>query len=221
MTQENSAGWLRRFASGRIMAGITTRAAGEPAARSSVATVAVEQVHGGSLAIVGPAAIDPCVIAGCDALLSRIPQQLLTVRTADCVPIFFADADRHVIGIAHAGWRGLLARLPMRMVAAFCQSFSSHASRLRVAIGPAIRVCCYEVGPEFLSRFGACVARQSGRWMCDLIGVATAQLRQAGVAAHHIIDSEHCTGCEPDQWYSVRREGQSTGRMTSWIMLKP
>ena len=186
-----------------------------------VAPVAAEQVHGAGVAIIEAACSPSQPIAGCDALITHVPAQALCVRTADCVPLLFAEPQRGVIGIAHAGWRGVVLQLPARVMMALRQQSHVSPSEVRVAIGPAIRACCYEVGPEFAPRFGRWVARRGGRWMCDLIGAANAQLRQAGVSAEHIFDSRRCTACEPHLWYSVRREGASTGRMTSFIMLKP
>jgi copper oxidase (laccase) domain-containing protein len=107
------------------------------------------------------------------------------------------------------------------MIAAFRHMSYSDPADLLVAIGPAIRACCYEVGQEFADRFGRFVHTRKGRLTCDLIGVATEQFRQAGIRAEHLFDSGHCTGCERGEWFSLRREGQAAGRLTSLIMLRP
>lgn len=185
-----------------------------------VTMVEVEQVHGSSVAIVEHCASPTTVVAGADALLTRVPGVALLVRTADCLPVFFADPTRGVVGIAHAGWRGLAASLLARVVSAFRHTYHSQASELRVALGPAIRVCCYEVGAEFRERFGPCVRERGGRWMCDLVGVARAQLEQCGIRSDRILDSRRCTSCEPQHWYSLRRDGPATGRLTSLILLR-
>ncbi len=217
--------WLQHWASPRIMAGGTDRHLNQrqllEGVRSSPVLVEAEQVHGGSLASIGHVRSCAKPIPGCDALLTDVPGMALLIRTADCLPIFFAAPWRGVVGIAHAGWRGLAALLPAKMIAAFRHLYHARPEELHVAIGPAIRSCCYEVGAEFEKRFGRFVQERKGRRTCDLIGVATDQLRQSGVRAQQLFDSGCCTACDLKQWFSVRREGASTGRLTSLIMLHP
>jgi len=217
--------WWRGWAGARVTAGITDRSTTLETLLTRVppgiVMLGAEQVHGASVAMVEQAAMSAQQVAGCDALLTRTPGLVLTMRTADCLPIFFTDSDREAVGLAHVGWRGLAASLPARMVAAFRQAYQSASDRLTVAIGPAIRACCYEVGPEFSARFGPFVRMQGTRRTCDLVGAAIAQLTASGVQRSRIVDCGHCTGCEPERWFSLRREGQSAGRMTSLIMLRP
>ena len=214
----------RGWASRRIIAGITDRSA-DPARladsfQRSVTTVEAEQVHGGSVAIIGPSVADSVrSVPGCDALLTNVAGIALLMRSADCLPILFADPSRGAVGIAHAGWRGLAASLPTRVVAAFRRTYQSRSRDLHVAIGPAIRACCYEVGPEFHARFTPFVREQGGRRTCDLIGVAIDQLQRCGVPAAQIADTQDCTSCETRRWFSLRREGPSTGRLVSFIVM--
>lgn len=226
LTPVDGGGWrLSGWASSRILAGVTDRRTQAsqllrvmaPAARS----VEAAQVHGGSLAVLrgAPAGTEP--VPGCDALLTDTPGVALRIRTADCLPLLFAAPARGVVGIAHAGWRGLAALLPARVLAAFRHVFHAGPEELSVAIGPAIRACCYEVGPEFRQRFGPFVEERSGRRTCDLIGAAIGQLRACGVRAGRIFDAQRCTACEPDAWFSLRREGRQTGRLTSFVMVRP
>ena len=276
--------WFRRWAGHHVAAGITDRQTDCSRMIGSlgvaVSAVAGEQVHGASLAVVEGREEGTRSIPGCDALLTHLSGVALLARTADCLPIFFADPARGVIGIAHAGWRGLAASLPARVVSAFRHVYHTSADELRVAIGPAIRACCYEVGPEFVARFGSFVQTRKGRRTCDLIGVARAQLERCGVRPERVTESARCTACERHnpaigpppsallrkakqkgvgpreclvggvggvsphagrgrtvlspgfdsqseasgvglQWFSLRREGPSTGRMTSLIMMRP
>jgi YfiH family protein len=217
-------GWrLRGWASAQVAAGITNR-------RSDLSqwlgqlkgpvAVSAEQTHGGSLAVIGTRAALLRPVPGCDALLTDLPDVALLIRTADCLPILFADPSRRVVGIAHAGWRGLAASLPTRLVAALRHAYHSRPEALHVAIGPAIRSCCYEVGPEFAQRFGSFVRERDGRRTCDLIGVAVEQLVRCGVRPDRILDARRCTACETNEWFSLRREGPETGRLVSFIMLK-
>ncbi len=217
--------WFGGWVSPGVKAGITDRHTSlsdlVKALAWPVTAVGAEQVHGGSVAVVERYEENAATVPGCDALLTRVPGLALTVRSADCLPIFFADPARGVIGIAHAGWRGLSVSLPTRIVSAFRHAYHTRASELRVALGPAIRACCYEVGPEFAARFGPFVREHGGRRTCDLIGVARAQLLACGIRPDHILDSERCTACDTHRWFSLRREGPDTGRLTSLIVLRP
>jgi len=207
----------------RVRAGILGRHAALADLQAAVpagAWVQAEQVHGASIAIV-ERATPPAPIPGCDALLTRWSGTGLLIRTADCLPLFMCDASKGAVGLAHVGWRGLHAGLPQRLVAAFQHAVHSDPKDLAVAVGPGIRSCCYEVGPEFAARFGPFVSEDAGRRVCDLAGAAIAQVRQAGVPAARITDCGRCTSCEADQWYSIRRDGSATGRLFSFIMMTP
>ena len=102
------------------------------------------------------------------------------------------------------GWRGLLAGIVEAGVDAV-------GGDLTAAIGPGIGPCCYEVGEEvaapFRARFGDEVVRNGS---LDLPGAAERALREAGVA--EIERSPHCTACEPDLFFSHRRDNGVTGR---------
>ena len=217
---------LRGWAKHRIVAGVLDRHADASRLadrlQDTKTMAGAEQVHGSSVAILGPAGAGAVTsVPGCDALLTSAAGTVLLMRSADCLPVWFADSSRGAVGIAHAGWRGLAASLLTRVVAAFRRAYHSQAEELQVAIGPAIHPCCYDVGPEFAARFGPFVRRRNGRMTCDLIGVAREQLRRCGVPVAQMADARHCTSCEVERWFSVRREGERTGRLTSLIMLRP
>ena len=182
--------------------------------------VQAQQVHGASTACLFGPVNDELVIPGCDALLTATAGVGLAVRSADCLPIIVWDPVRRVTGALHAGWRGLEKRLPMRAVALMAHAFGARPSEVWAAIGPAIRSCCYEVGPEFEPRFPAFVSVREGRRMCDLIACATHQLMQAGLPARRIIDSGVCAACDTKRWFSVRKEGDATGRLFSFVMIE-
>ena len=216
-------GWrFEGWASPRVRAGLTDRTV-DPSwlvGQQPSALVEAEQVHGAGIAVLEGTRAPAGPISGCDGLLTSVPGMALRIRTADCLPIFFADPERLIVGLAHAGWRGLAAQLPVRMVAAFRHAYHSPVSALHVAIGPAIRSCCYEVGPEFQALFGPHVRTDGQRRMCDLIGVAIEQLLGCGVPRERITDSGCCTACDAERWFSLRREGPMTGRLISFVLVK-
>ncbi len=210
-------GWRRRG----VLALTATRhadAAGVARTWGARGLVDLEQVHGASWAAV-EAAARPWTLRGCDAVATDTADAVLVVRTADCLPIFLVDPVRRLVALAHVGWRGLAVRLPLRLVAGLGHWRGSRPRDLRAAFGPGIRACCYEVGPEFQARFGPWVREASGRRTCDLAAAASAQLVQGGLSPAQILDSQECTACRVERWYSTRREGPQTGRLHSLIML--
>ena len=198
-----------------------TDAAGLVQALGTAVVAEAEQVHGAGIACLGRAPAGASQVPGCDALITDQPGIALVIRSADCLPILFAASAQRVVGIAHAGWRGLDARLPSRMLAAFWTVFRVPAQSLTVAIGPSIRACCYEVGPEFSPRLRPFIREQPGRRTCDLIAAARSQLEQGGVPARRVIEAGSCTACDTDEWFSLRREGAATGRLASVVLLRP
>lgn len=183
------------------------------------AFIHAEQVHGASIASVACQPGAALTIPGCDGLTTHQQHTALLIRSADCLPIIAWDPIRHVAGVIHAGWRGLKQQLPMRLVACLRQEYQSHPEQLWVGIGPAIRECCFEVGEEFRGMFGAFVRTRGSRVTCDLIGVASDQLRRSGIKPSRIADSRCCTACHTDRWFSARKEGRGTGRLLSFVMV--
>ncbi|MGB7561373.1 MAG: peptidoglycan editing factor PgeF [Candidatus Acidiferrales bacterium] len=88
-----------------------------------------------------------------DGLVTNTPGLLLAIQTADCLPIILVDSRRRAVGVFHAGWRGTMKRIVEKGVGEMRRRFGSRPRDLKVAIGPAIHGCCYEVGPDVRGRF--------------------------------------------------------------------
>lgn len=155
-----------------------------------------------------------------DGLVTKTPGIALTIRTADCLPVFIFDPKQKCIGLVHAGWRGASQHIVKNCLKAMQDNWGCHAADLLVAFGPAIRSCCYEVGEEFLDIFPHEVTKKKGVFHLDLPLVNKKQLLESGVAGSKIFDSLKCTVCN-DRFFSYRREGQSAGRHLSLLMLRP
>src|SRR5713226_1154669 len=183
-----------------------------------------------------------------DALITRLPGLLLAVQTADCVPILLADVRRRVVAAVHAGWRGTLRRIVQKTVGRMRMQFGTRPEDLVAALGPAIGGCCYEVGTEVSHAFHAQFA-DTGEWFdelrtgdepdplqwlnmkppghqppprnvrLDLRAANRSQLLEAGVSAGNISVSGLCTRCQPDLFFSYRREGPRSGSLLSVIGL--
>jgi purine-nucleoside/S-methyl-5'-thioadenosine phosphorylase / adenosine deaminase len=164
-------------------------------------------VHGAEIAEVRA----PGHTTGCDALLTRERGLTLAVTTADCLPLILSLPGTLVV--AHCGWRGTAASLPRRALEAGCAA-ASRAPREAVAhLGPAIRPCCYEVGPEVARQFPAAVVRLvEGRHRLDLAAAVRLQLLDSGVPPEAIFDTAACTCCSPAWYFSYRRQGSRYGR---------
>lgn len=178
----------------------------------------LQQVHGCEVFDADGAA--PAQPPVADAAVSRRAGTVLAVMVADCLPVLFCREDGAAIGVAHAGWRGLLGGVLQATVAAL-----GEPGRLQAWIGPGIRAAHFEVGDEVRDAFigqdpGAAhgfAANSRGRWQCDLAGLARRRLQELGIA--QITDSGLCTHADAQRFYSHRRDGR-TGRMVALLWLK-
>ena len=165
------------------------------------------QVHGGEVTEARPRGIlERTLFERCDGLWSEERGQAMVLLTADCFPVALARANgRPGLAVLHVGWKGLLGGIVEAGVAAL------GTESLAAAVGPGIGPCCYEVGEEvagpFRERFGADVLRGSN---LDLAEATELELRAAGVESVH--RTGHCTACEPDLFFSHRRDRGLTGR---------
>jgi hypothetical protein len=96
---------------------------------------------------------NPAQIPAADGLITGAGGILLAVLAADCLPVIVADTKLHAVGVFHAGWRGTLKRIVEKGVGEMQRNFSSRPRDLKAAIGPGIRGCCYDVGPELREKF--------------------------------------------------------------------
>jgi YfiH family protein len=187
------------------------------------ALVATRHVHGNDVYRVGEPLPDQ---AEFDGLVSDRPGAVLGAFAADCIPLVFADPVARVCGAAHAGWRGTVSGVAANVVARMAE-LGSQPANVRVALGPSIGPCCFEVGPEvvdiFREAFGdlpRMVVRGPRRDHIDLRVVSRAVLTRAGVESAHIDDGAPCTMCNPERFFSYRRDGREGGMHMGFIGLR-
>jgi len=181
----------------------------------------LRQIHSDKSLVVS--SLDGCA-GEADALITDAPAQLVSVRTADCLPVLLFDVDRRVAAAVHAGWRGTARNIAERTVRRVRLDFGAKPESLRVLIGPGIGSCCYEVGPEVIEEFrGLFPDLPSGgrSAMLDLTEANRRQFLAAGVPEHNIFTGAPCTSCCPDDFYSYRRSPGEPGRMVSYIGIRP
>ncbi len=129
------------------------------------------------------------------------------VQVADCLPVALSGTDG--VAMLHCGWRGLAAGIVERGV--------GEVRALAAAIGPGIGPCCYEVGDEVVEAFAGFGDGVAEGRMLDLAEVARRQLAAAGVGA--VESSGLCTSCEPELFFSHRRDAGHTGRQAGLVWI--
>ncbi|HET9119748.1 MAG TPA: polyphenol oxidase family protein [Solirubrobacterales bacterium] len=180
--------------------------------RDPAGVVMARQVHGAELRE-HSSAQQPRVYADVvaspyelDAHSTDNPELTPLVMVADCLPV--AMAGPRGVAMAHCGWRGLAAGI----VSETASAIDARAA----AVGPGIGSCCYEVGEEVLAEFDDLDGVAEGR-MLDLTAVARELLARAGVSA--VESADLCTSCNPDLFYSHRRDGERTGRQAGLVWI--
>ena len=149
-----------------------------------------------------------------DGSTSREPGTVCAVMSADCMPVFFADDEASVVGVAHAGWRGLAAGV----LEATIDAMRVAPENLMAWLGPAIGPKVYEVGEDVKNVFDEkhFLANRPGHGLLDLYGVARAKLAQRGVVRVH--GGGFCTYSDRQRFFSYRRD-RTSARMAAAIWL--
>ena len=186
-----------------------------------LAIATVRQVHGAEVVVVDGGGRD---LADADAMVTGVARVALGVLTADCVPMLLVAPRRRVVGAVHAGWRGTVAGIAVRAVELMCGTFGVVAGELRVALGPAIGGCCYEVDRHIIDAIDRAwglpsdavrvrIATAAEKAMLDLRAANAAQLRGVGVT--EVVTVGACTRCARAEYFSHR--AGDAGRQLSFI----
>jgi YfiH family protein len=182
----------------------------------------LEQVHGIDVAE-HRGDHDAAAPTRADAAVAFSPGRVCVVMTADCLPVVFADRAGTRVGVAHAGWRGLVGGVLEATIAAL----QVPPDQLVAWLGPAIGPAAFEVGAEVRAAFvaraaeheAAFVRNATGRFQADLYQLARQALRRAGVT--RVSGGGRCTSSEAAEFFSFRRDGGRTGRMATLAWLEP
>lgn len=184
-----------------------------------------QQVHKDTIAVISQRGEEPLRILETDGMVTDQPGVLLTTVHADCLPVYFYDPVRRVVGLVHAGWRGTDLGIAPKAVRVM-REFGTEPQNVQVFIGPGICGDCFEVGPEVYEQFaehwdfiGACAVRRGEKFYMDLKEINKRQLLEAGVPREQIQITEHCTYHEPKLFCSYRREGGTYWRMGAGICM--
>jgi len=184
----------------------------------------LNQVHGDAVVHATSARPDLGAIADADASWTQEPGLALGIGTADCLPILIHAPQARAVAAAHAGWRGTELQIGARAVEALVAHAGARPEELRAVLGPSIRRCCYEVSSDLAERFEALfgagvVDRGAGKPHLDLALACRLTLERAGVPSESIEVMKACTHCDPEWFFSHRRDRGRTGRMVAFIRL--
>lgn len=206
---------------------------------SETRIVYAEQVHGARVAIVhakdaGRGAYDTKdAIQGVDGLVTSARGLGLAILAADCTPVLLYDPYAGVIGAAHAGWKGTAQGVVMATIEEM-KKLGAHPEDMLIALGPAIRGCCYEVDLPVTDALTAMYRnlktqeslpfraseRTPGRTMVDLPTLVRLQAETAGVPHEQVVDTSVCTHCMPG-FFSHRKQRAKAGRHAGFIAIRP
>ena len=205
----------------RVRAFVTTRASGDmarPGARRILEDVAPEpplwmrQVHGTKVVDADAHPAFP----EADAAVARGRGTVCAVVVADCMPVLLGDTGGRVVGLAHAGWRGLAGGV----IEATLDAMSVPSRNVIAWLGPAIGPKAYEVGEEVRRAFAgyesAFTPSRAGHWLLDLYAVARRRLAQKGV--ERVYGGDFCTYSDSERFFSYRRD-RAEERMAALLWL--
>ncbi len=167
--------------------------------------ISAEIVHGNKTEIVDSES--PELIFGADGLISKDKKIFLSVTIADCIPVYFYDPEKQIFGIAHCGWRGIVAGIAGSAVGKMKEA-GGKPENLLVALGPGIGKCHFEIKEDVLEKFSGYenfIERRDGKIIADLKGIIKLQLQNLGVPEENIENDPTCT-FESDRFFSFRRD---------------
>ena len=183
------------------------------------------QKHAGIISLNGIEKINK--IEETDGLITKDSGVILTVITGDCCPLIFVDKKLGIIGIAHLGWRGSMKRMAQKMIDQMV-SAGADVNFIKVALGPSIGECCYDVDDdryyEFVEEFDGysekIFHRRHGKLHLNLTLLNYLLLLEKGIKKENIDYFPFCTKCDKNRFFSFRRDKkQDYGEMLSFIMM--
>jgi YfiH family protein len=164
-------------------------------------------------------------IVDADASYSKKPGTVCGVLTADCLPVFVCNKEGTAVGIAHAGWRGLVDGVIESLIESLIEPLDCNGEDFIAHLGPAISQLYFEVGGEvksqYLSKnknFENCFTFLNNKHYLDLYEAARVVLKSFGVSS--ISGGDRCTYKESGQYFSYRRDGKCSGRMAHLIWME-
>jgi uncharacterized protein, YfiH family len=164
-----------------------------------------------------------------DGLVTNVSGLVLATFYADCVPLYFIDKKKKVIGLSHSGWRGTVNRIGAETIRIMKNTFGSCSEDILVAIGPSICKDCYEVSEDVYLEFAKGFAKEhleeifldkkNGKYQLDLWKANEIILQEAGIKKENIVTTDICTCCNQEWLFSHRATGDKRGNLAAFLAL--
>ncbi len=165
-----------------------------------------------------------------DGLVTNQPGLCLVTAHADCVPLYFVDANKHCIGLSHAGWRGTVKNIAQNTIDLMNGLYGSNPKDIVAYIGPSICKKCYEVSEDVAIEFrnvyndkelsDILIDKGNGKYLLDLHMANKVNMINAGMNADRIDITSICTNCNPQLLFSHRASKGQRGGMCAFMMIK-
>ena len=159
-----------------------------------------------------------------DGLILTDKNIAIFLNFADCTPLIFYDGVKNIGAVSHAGWRGTAGNIATRTLKLMTEDFGCKASDISAVIGPAISMCCYNVGEEVLEKlqqtvfdFSGLSEEREGQIFVDLKKINARQIEEFGVK--NIDICPYCTVCNNENFFSYRKENATTNRHSAVLKL--
>ena len=180
--------------------------------------ILLRQMHQDKILVLRDPHDQPPADSEYDAVITDSPNRFLGIKTADCLPILVMDRAKKVIAAIHAGRQGTALQITRKALRKMKMEWGCSSKDFRVALGPSIGSCCYEIDEKvFLQEWTPfSTMNGAGKWRIDLPRINIAQIKEEGIGEDQIFWIDLCTRCHPDLFFSYRGEGQ-TGRQLSFI----
>ena len=197
--------------------------------------VFTQQTHTTNVRVVtdqdrGMGIVRPRSYADVDGLVTNVPGICLVTFFADCVPLYFLDPVKKVIGLSHSGWRGTVGKIGRRTVELMQEQYGCSPADILAAVGPSICQDCYEVSEDVIVQFREHFAekdwpelfykKENGKYQLDLWKANELIFLEAGIHKEHIAVTNLCTHCNSDILYSHRTTGDKRGNLCAFLALK-
>lgn len=194
-----------------------------------------KQTHTANIRIVtdedrGKGITKPLDYDNIDGLITDVPGLCLVTFYADCVPLFFLDPVRKVIGLSHSGWRGTVSKIGLKTVQKMCETYGCRPENICACIGPSICQTCYEVSEDVISFFRDAFEPElykelfyknnSGKYQLDLWKANEFVFYEAGILPEHVAITNICTHCNPELLFSHRASHGQRGSLAAFLSLK-
>ena len=169
-----------------------------------------------------------------NGMVTNVPGICLVTFYADCVPLYFVDPVKKVIGLSHSGWRGTVHKMGKVTVEKMTEVYGTNPADVVAAVGPSICRDCYEVSEDVIAKFRDSFEechwqqlfyqkeeqREAGKYQLNLWKANELVLKEAGIPKDQIAVTNLCTHCNPNVLFSHRATGGKRGNLSAFLALK-